>query len=111
MMVMVMGGRAQRATISGGTMAAVTKNERLDVRLPREFKAMVEQAASQLGQSVSAFVVATVTRRARKVLREQAVIALSERDRDRFLAALDDEGMEPSPALLRAAERHSRLIG
>lgn len=92
-------------------MATVTKNERLDVRLPRESKQLVEQAASQLGQSVSNFVVSTVTRRARKVLRDQSVIELSNRDRDRFLAALDDADLEPSPALLRAAERHAQLIG
>lgn len=92
-------------------MATVAKEERLDVRLSRASKQLVEQAASQLGESVSNFVVSTVTRRARRVLRDQSVIELSNRDRDRFLAALDDAELEPSPALRRAAERYKQLIG
>jgi uncharacterized protein (DUF1778 family) len=92
-------------------MATNSKAERLDLRLPAQAKRVIEQAAAQLGQSVSAFVVATATRHARELLRDQSTFELSARDRDRFLAALDDAKARPPAALRRAARRHKKLIG
>lgn len=92
-------------------MPASPKIERLDVRLPSDTKRAIERAAAQLGQSVSAFIVSTMTRHARRVLRNQSLFELSERDRDRFLAALDDTKARPNAALRRAAKRHKKLIG
>jgi uncharacterized protein (DUF1778 family) len=76
--------------------------ERLDVRLTREKKELIEQAAAASGQSVTDFTVSTLCRRARKVLRDEQVLVLSDRDRDAFLAALENPP-KPNKALLRAA--------
>ena len=80
-------------------MAAV---DRLEVRLSKDKKALIEQAAAASGQSLTDFTVGTLCRRARKVLREEQVLVLSDRDRDAFLAALESPP-KPNEALLRAA--------
>jgi len=80
-------------------MAAET--ERIEVRLSREHKAVIEQAAALRGQSISAFVVAEALERARQL----QVTALSRRDWERFLEIMDRE-QEPTPALAAAAKKH-----
>lgn len=86
--------------------------ERLDVRLTREKKELIEQAAAASGQTVTDFTVSTLCRRARKVLRDEQVLVLSDRDRDAFLAALENPP-KPNRALLRAAQdwREARRSG
>jgi uncharacterized protein (DUF1778 family) len=42
-----------------------------------------------VGQSVSEFAISTVVREARQILQEAQVTRLSNRDRNRFLSALD----------------------
>src|SRR5580692_11776877 len=59
--------------------ASPPKTERLDVRLPSATKRTIEQAAAQLGQSVSTFIVTTMTQYAHKVLRDQSTFELSAR--------------------------------
>lgn len=90
-------------------MASATRGERLDLRVPAELKRTIERAAALSGQTVSSFVLGVALRRARRVIRESEVIELSGRDRDRLLAALDDADARPSPALVRAVERHKAL--
>jgi len=92
----------------------VTKADaRINVRLPSELKQTIEEAAATLGQSVSEFAVSTVVREARQILQEAQVTRLSNRDRDRFLAALDATDVPPNAALKVAAKRyrqhHARL--
>lgn len=89
-----------------------TAFERLDVRLTREKKELIEQAAAASGQTVTEFTVSTLCRRARKVLREEQVLVLSDRDRDAFLAALENPP-KPNGALLGAAHdwRNARESG
>lgn len=67
---------------------------------------MVEQAAALRGQSVSEFAVATVADNAQRVIHQYHVTELTNRDRNLFLAMLDDENAEPSDALLASAERY-----
>jgi uncharacterized protein (DUF1778 family) len=92
-------------------VAAPTRSERIDLRLPPDQKRLIEQAATLSGLTVSGFILNSSSRHAREVIRETAVIELSNRDRDRFLAALDDQEAQPSPALRRAARRHKQLLG
>jgi uncharacterized protein (DUF1778 family) len=79
---------------------------RLNFRLPSEVKSAIEQAAAQLGQSVSDFAVSTLVRTARDVLEQERVTRLSNADRDRFLALLDDADVRPNAALRAAAKRY-----
>lgn len=87
-------------------MASARSDARINVRLPGELKQTIEEAAAALGQTVSEFAVSTVVREARHVLQEARVTSLSDRDRDRFLAALDAVDAEPNAALKAAARRY-----
>ena len=83
------------------------KNDaRLNFRLPTEIKATIEEAAACLGQSVSDFAVSTLAQTARQVIQDREVTRLSQRDRDRFLALLDDTDIEPNAALIKAVKRY-----
>lgn len=81
------------------------KNERLDLRIASDLKEEIEQAAAISGVPVSAFVLGATLKHAREVIQATQQITLSNRDRDRFLAAIDREDAGPNPALLRTAER------
>lgn len=92
-------------------MASDTKNSsRLNVRLPGNLKDVVEEAAATLGQSVSDFAVATLVQTARNVLEQRDVTELSNRDRDIFLAMLDDANVRPNKALKDAVTRYMKHL-
>ena len=79
------------------------RDDCLEVRLGREQKELIEEAASLVGQPVSSFAVSTLLDHARAVITEHHTLALSKRDWLRFAALLDDP---PAPnAKLRAAMR------
>jgi uncharacterized protein (DUF1778 family) len=84
-----------------------TKAARLDVRLNLEVKEKIEQAAVISHQTISDFVVTTLLRASEETLRRQQTIQLTNRDRDLFLAALD-ENVHPNPALRKAAGKFKR---
>ncbi len=90
-------------------MVRATQDTRLDVRLPEDNKKLIEQAAGLLGQTVSAFTVSTLVREAQEVVEHFAMLRLSNRDRDAFLAALDSPP-EPNVRLRKAARRHDRKV-
>jgi len=92
-------------------MAGISSNDaRINFRLPGELKATIEQAAAELGQTVSDFSVSTLLREAREVLQQSQQTRLSDRDRDTFLAALDASD-SPNAALKRAAKRNKKRLG
>lgn len=82
---------------------------RLDVRLGEEQKKLIEQAAGFMGQTISAFTVATLLRQAEEVVERFGMLRLSDRDRDAFLAALDNPP-EPNARLRKAAKRHASKV-
>ena len=93
-------------------MATVSRNDaRINVRLPSELKQTIEEAASALGQTVSEFAISTVVREARQVLKDAQITRLSNRDRDRFLKALDAADARPNATLKAAARRYGKLRG
>ena len=92
-------------------MPAEMKNDaRLNFRLPSDLKAIIEEAAATLGQSVSDFAVSTLVQSARSVLCEQSVTELTNRDRDIFVALLDDAEAKPNRALSDAAKTDIGLV-
>lgn len=89
------------------TMATDSEHDaRLNFRLSAELKETIEEAAAQLGQTVSDFAISTLVATARQVLQEHQVTRLSRRDRDRFAALLDDTRSRPNKALRGAAARY-----
>lgn len=91
-------------------MPAANSDARIGFRLSSELKQTIEAAAAELGQSVSDFAVTTLVQTARKVLHEQQVTRLSERDRQHFLAILDDEASQQNEALIAAAKRYRKQV-
>ena len=92
-------------------MATGARDARLNFRLPSDLKEVIEEAAESLGQSVSDFAVSTLVRQARSVIEQRDVTTLSDRDRDRFIALLDDAEARPNAALLKAARRYKKSLG
>ena len=93
-------------------MSTATRiDARLNFRLPSELKTVVEEAAAMLGQSVSDFAVSTLVQTARSVLQQRNVTELTNRDRDIFIAMLDDAAARPNKALADAARRYKKHLG
>ena len=89
-----------------------TLNARLDVRLPGQLKNLIQEAAELSGQTMSDFVVSTLSTTARRILHQERLTVLSDRDRDIFLKMLDADA-KPNQALRRAAKwykkHHARM--
>ena len=84
---------------------------RLEIRLNADTKQLIEQAAVLRNQTLTQFVIATLSDAAAKVLAEHQRTVLSNRDRDLFLKLLDTPP-KPNEALRTAAERcRKRLNG
>lgn len=92
-------------------MAATTKNDRVDLRIPSDQKRLIERAAAMRGQTVSDFIRGAAVEGARSALQGMDVTVLSARDRDRFLAILDEADAQPNAALQRAAEHYRTAVG
>jgi uncharacterized protein (DUF1778 family) len=86
---------------------ATTRKERLNFRLDRQHKVLIERAASTVGQSLTEFALSHLIRDAQAVLREQETTVLSDRDRRVFLSMLEADA-EPNEALKRAARIYRR---
>jgi uncharacterized protein (DUF1778 family) len=83
--------------------------ERLAVRLSPQLKETVMQAARIRGESLTDFVLRTISDAAWTTLREHDLITLSERDTAAFLDALANPP-SPNDALQTAAARYAAQI-
>ncbi len=86
-----------------------THTERIDFRTSPENKNLLMQAAELLGLNLSSFAVSTLVEAAQKVVDRHAAIAMTDRDRDRFLSMMDDPPA-PNAKLLLAARRHDERV-
>ena len=77
------------------------KSERIEVRLSAQHKALLEEAAALLGQSLSTFLVSDALDRARRLQHT----TLTRRDWDLFLEIVDRDE-EPTPALSAAIKKY-----
>ena len=89
---------------------ATTLQARLDVRLTAQLKELIVEAASLQGQSVTDFAVSTLAETARRIVQQNSMTILSDRDRDIFLAMLDSQD-KPNETLRRAAKRYKKHYG
>ncbi|MBL8812927.1 MAG: DUF1778 domain-containing protein [Planctomycetaceae bacterium] len=92
-------------------MSTAKSEARINFRLTVAQKKAIEDAATELGQSISDFAISTLVQAARKVLNDQQVTRLSERDRKFFAAIIDDETEKPNEALSKAARRYRKQVG
>ena len=84
------------------------RRHRLEVRVSPEQDALIRQAADLEATTVSAFVLETVTTRARKVIRQHQDLVLSAEAFDRFIAELDKPA-EVVPELVELFRRNPKL--
>ena len=77
-----------------------TATEVINVRIPTEQKAIIDNAAQLLGKSRTAFILDLAVRHAEEILAEKTHFQLSSEQWDAFTALLDDP-VQPNPALDR----------
>ena len=90
--------------------ATVTRAERLDARVTREEKEMIETAASLRGTSASDFVRMATKEAALSIIREHEVLTLNEDTRRIFVEALLHPP-KPNQKAIAAARRYREEIG
>lgn len=86
-----------------------TRTARIEARISPNALAIVKRAAEIQGRSVSDFVVTAAQEAAHRTIEETEIIRLSVEDQRLLVAALLNPP-EPAPALVRAAERHRRVV-
>lgn len=72
---------------------------RINLRTSPEVKALIERAAALMGTTVSSYISQTMYETSQRVVAEQDTLTLSDRDRDAFLAALENPAA-PTQALI-----------
>ncbi|HEX9681627.1 MAG TPA: DUF1778 domain-containing protein [Acidimicrobiales bacterium] len=82
------------------------RRHRLEVRVTPEQDALIRQAADLEDTTVTAFMLDTVTSRARRVIKDHDTIVLSNEAFDRFLDELDKPA-EAVPELVELLDRHA----
>jgi uncharacterized protein (DUF1778 family) len=88
----------------------LTRDERLDARVTREEKELIETAASLRGTSASDFVRMVTKEAALKAIREHEVLTLTEEAKRVFVEALMNPP-KPNANLIAAARRYKKVIG
>ena len=81
------------------TTSNSTELARINLRVSPSAKALIERAAALMGSTVSSFMLQNAYEAATRVVAQQEVITLSDRDRDAFLDMLDNPP-EPTQALI-----------
>jgi uncharacterized protein (DUF1778 family) len=87
-----------------------SKSERLEARISKEQKELLQRAATLQGRSLTDFVVASACEVAIRTVQDYETIRLGDRDREAFVAALLNPP-EPNHTLQRAAERYKARMG
>lgn len=87
----------------------VNKEERLQVRLDRDAKQVLEKAARYENQTLSGFVLTKALDEARQVIDRHEILRINEQDWDQVMAAIDNPPAA-NDALKRAHKRHRQLI-
>lgn len=91
--------------------STTNQTARLNFRLTSDLKQTIEEAAAELGQTVSDFAVSTLVQTARDVLHQRDVTVLSRRDWEIFASLIDNDSAKPNSALVAAARRYKKQVG
>ena len=89
--------------------ATAKRTERLDARVTREEKRVIETAARLRGISVTDLMRTTITDAATRIIRENELLILSERERQAFVQALMNPP-RPNEAAVAAVQRYRRQV-
>jgi len=91
------------------TAALAKRTERLDARVTKEEKRVIETAASMRGISVTDLMRISITDAATKIIRENEILTLSEREKQTFFQALMNPP-RPNDAAIAAIRRYRREV-
>ena len=83
------------------------RDERIDLRISADQKALLARAASYAGVSLSSFLVSAAADRARELVAEREILILTPRDWRKFVRAIDETG-RPEPRLEAASHRYRK---
>ena len=87
-----------------------SKLERLEARITREQKRIIERAAGLRGTSVTEFVVVSAQQAATNTIKDYEMMSLQGKAREAFVNALLNPPV-PNAAANKAAERYRQRIG
>ncbi len=96
-----------KAATRKSPLKAVT--ERLEARVPKPLKSLIDRAAALEGRSITDYVIATLERDAVKVVREHEILQLSTADSQAFARAMITPP-KPNRALKGILSRHSQTV-
>ncbi len=99
--------RARKSAKARKASSSSSQSARLDMRIDRRAKRLIERAALITGQTLTDFAVSNLVQLAMETIERYEKLVMSNRDRDRFLAALD-RPPKPLPALAKAARLHAQ---
>ena len=86
------------------------KTVRFELRLTERQQQMIEQAARMLGFKTSTdYIRQSMHENSSRVIKEQAILEIAERDRESFMAELTNPG-ESGHALKKAAKRYQQIF-
>ena len=60
------------------------KDTRIEFKTTKDIKALLQEAASSLGMDLSSFLISTATQRAKEIIREDNLLALTEKEWEQF---------------------------
>lgn len=81
---------------------------RINIRLPKDIKAFIEQGASLVGLSLTEFLISSATEKAEQAVEKHRSFLASRRDREIFFEALMNPA-EPNDRLKAASERYKEI--
>lgn len=87
----------------------MSKDARLEARIPPEVHALLKRAAEIEGRTMSDFVVSAASAAARSTIEEVEIIRLSREGQEAFAQALLNPP-KPAPAMERAFSNRDRLL-
>jgi uncharacterized protein (DUF1778 family) len=87
-----------------------TKAERIEARITRAQKQMLQRAAEIDGRTLTDFVLNSAQEAARRIIHQHEILLLRDKDREIFINALL-KPPAPNAKLRRAARRHNQRSG
>ena len=91
------------------TATAISKNQRVNLRLNGDAKRTIERAASFEGQTVNKFILNSALASAEQTIHEHETMTLSKRDAEAFFDALS-KPVKLNTRLFSALEEHDRRV-
>jgi uncharacterized protein (DUF1778 family) len=107
----MMSATTEKRQTSQHTKRGSTRTDRVDLRIDPSIKERWQRAADLLGVPLASFVTMAAAERAEQTIRDQEMLVLTPEESAWLIDFLAQPPREPTPALLRAAERYRELFG